>query len=158
MDNKVMIENLSSGRVLLKVPDLNLKRVFERKGAKKPVDAEILQQAMYDPGVEYLFTQGILGINDLDQKKYLGLEPEDAVEPENIIILTDTQKKRLLTVAPMVELKDMLKKLPYEQIQALVDYAIANELLNMDRCELLKKYTQIDIINAVKLNREMKEG
>ena len=157
MNNKVMIENLSSGRVLLKVKDLNLRRIFERKGAKKPVDFEILQQALYDPGVEYLFTEGILGISDMEQKKALGLEPEDAVEPQNIIVLTDNQKKRLLTVAPISELKETVKKLHREQLQDLAEFAVNNELVDMERCEILKKCTQIDVINAVRLNRQAKE-
>lgn len=55
MENKkVMIKNMTNGRVVIKVPDLNLKRIWERKDAVKPVDFEILQQAFYDEGVEYL--------------------------------------------------------------------------------------------------------
>lgn len=159
MENKkVIVENLSNGRVGINIPDLRLKRIWERKGVKKPIDFETLQQAIYDPGVEFMFKEGILYIDDMDVKIALGLEPEDAKEPENIIILSDQQKRRLLTVAPIQELKDMMNKISNEQKQSLVDFAIENELTNMDRCEILKQFTQVNVIRAVELNRKNKEG
>ena len=159
MENKqVLVENLSNGRVGINIPDLRLKRIWERKGVKKPIDFETLQQAIYDPGVEFMFKEGILYIDDMDVKIALGLEPEDAKEPENIIILSDQQKRRLLTVAPIQELKDMMNKISNEQKQSLVDFAIENELTNMDRCEILKQFTQVNVIRAVELNRKNKEG
>ena len=157
MDNKVMVENLTSRRVVLRIPEVNLKAVFEKKGVKRPINIEVLQQALYDSGVEYMFTQGILGIDNMEQKKFLGLEPEDATAPQNIIILTENQKTRLLTVAPLRDLKETLETLPYEQIRELASFAIEHEYTNIDKCDLLKKYTQIDIIKAVQLNRQNKE-
>lgn len=159
MDNnkKIMIKNLSNGRVGINLPDLRLKRIWERKNAEKPIEFGVLQQAIYDPGVEYMFTQGILGIDDMEAKIALGLEPEDAKEPVNIIILTDAQKKRLWTVAPTFEFKNTLRELPYEQIEELADYAIENEYINMEKCALIKDCIQRDILAAIQLNRKDKE-
>lgn len=156
-NQKIMVTSMTSGRIGIDLPDLRFKRVWEKKGSKKPIDLEILEQALYNPGVEYMFKEGILYIEDMDAKIKLGLEPEGAKEPENVIVLSDAQKKRLLTVAPMQDLKETVSKLSYEQIQDLVEYAIQNEITNMDKCEYLKKITQTDIIKAVQLNRANKE-
>jgi hypothetical protein len=112
---------------------------------------------MYEPGVEYMFTSGMLYIDDLEVKKELGLEPEDATAPVNIVILTDAQKKRLLSTAPTAELKQYLKTANYEQIQDLAKYAVANEIIDYDKCEVLKEAAQIDVIRAIQLNRADKE-
>ena len=153
---QVMITNTIKSRVGINVPDLLLKRVWEKKGVKKPIDFETLQQAFYDPSVEYLFREGILYIDDMDVKIALGLEVEGAKTP-TIIILSDADLNRYLTVMPIFEFKEKVKELGREQIQALVDYAIEHELTPYDKCEVLKEITQTDIIRAVQLNRDDKE-
>lgn len=158
MENKkVEITSLVGGRITINLIDPRIKRTWERKGVKRYIDFEDLEQAMYNQGVEYMFTQGILGIEDMDVKIALGLEPEGAKEPVNIIILTDAQKRRYLTVAPLNELKEIIDKLSYEQVQELTDFAIENELSNFDRCEILKKATQVDVIQAIRNKRADKE-
>ena len=158
MENKkVMIENCVNHEIGIVLPELGIRRTWERKGAKKSIDLSLLREAMYEPGVEYMFTSGMLYIDDLEVKKELGLEPEDATAPVNIVILTDAQKKRLLSTAPTAELKQYLKTANYEQIQDLAKYAVANEIIDYDKCEVLKEAAQIDIIRAIQLNRADKE-
>lgn len=157
MENKqVMITNTIKSRVGINVPELHLKRVWEKKGVKKPIDFETLQQAFYDSSVEYLLREGILYIDDMEVKIALGLEEEGAKAP-SIIVLSEADLNRYLTVMPLFEFKEKIKTLGREQIQALVDYAIEKELTPYDKCEILKEITQTDIIRAVQLNREDKE-
>lgn len=163
MEKKVvMVKNTTNGRVGIDIPDLNFRRTWEKKNAIKPVDLEVLTQAIYDPGVEYLFKEGILYIDDMAVKIELGLEAPEAKAPEAIIILDDKQKTRYLTVAPLIEFKQMLGKLSYEQIHDLAQFAIDKEYTNFDKCEIIKKTIGIDIIKAIQLNRqnaeEVKEG
>lgn len=157
MENKqVMITNTIKSRVGINVPELHLKRVWEKKGVKKPIDFETLQQAFYDSSVEYLLREGILYIDDMEVKIALGLEEEGAKAP-SIVVLSEADLNRYLTVMPLFEFKEKIKTLGREQIQALVDYAIEKELTPYDKCEILKEITQTDIIRAVQLNREDKE-
>ena len=157
MNKKVKIISLTNGKVIIKNNELRIKRVWERKGAVKTIDFDVLEELIYDPGVEYMFTQGILDIEDLEVKKALGLEPEDATEPVNIIILTEKKMDRLMTVMPLSEFRNELNKVPMEQIRRLVEYCIAKEYTDFEKCELLKKFTGVDVINAIKLNRQAKE-
>lgn len=154
MDKKVKVASLVSQRVVLTVPDLRLRRVWERKGAVATIPFEQLEEAMYNPGVENLFRNGVLGIEDMEVKIALGLEPEGAKEPVNIITLNDDQRKRYLTVMPLHEFKEKIKELPVEQINELAAYAIQHEILDFDKAEEIKKYVDIDIMRAVKLNRD----
>lgn len=157
MEDKVKIVNLISSRVNIDIPDVRLKRVWEQKGAVKAVPFDQLEEALYDPGVEALFREGILGIEDLEIKKKLGLEPEDAVEPVNIIVLNDMQRKRYLTVMPLSEFKTKIKELPLEQVRELAQFAITNELVDFEKDEIIKKITGTDIIGTIQMNKADKE-
>lgn len=154
MENKVKIVSLVSGRVVLSVPELRLKRVWDKKGAVKIIPFDQLQEALYEPGVTELFEGGCLGIDNMEQKIALGLEPEGAEEPVNIITIDDAQRKRYLTVLPFVEFKEKIKELPHEQIEELVNFAIENEIADFEKSEVLRQYTGKDIIGAIKLNRD----
>ena len=154
MEKKVKVVSLVSQRVILTVPELRLRRVWEKKGAVAIVPFEQLEEAMYSPGVENLFRNGILGIEDMEVKIALGLEPEGADKPVNIITLTDAERKRYLTVMPVGEFRAKVKELPIEQINELAAYAIAHEIMDFDKSEILKQYINIDIMSAIKLNRD----
>ena len=153
MENKVKVVNLISSRVNINIPDIRLNRVWERKGAVKVIPFDQLEEAMYNPGVEALFREGILGIEDLEIKKALGLEPDDATEPVNIIVLNDNQRKRYLTVMPTSEFKAKVKELPIEQVRELAKYAIDNEIAAFDKAEIIKTMIGTDIIGTIQLNK-----
>ena len=157
MEDKVKVVNLVSSIVSINVPDARLKRTWERKGAEKIIPFDQLQEAMYDTGVEAMFREGILGIEDLEVKKKLGLEPEDAPEPVNIIVLNDQQRKRYLTVMPTAEFRAKVQELPIEQVRELAQFAINNELVDFDKCEIIKKMINVDIIKSIELNKADQE-
>lgn len=156
MENKVKIENLISSRVILSMPELRLKRVWEKKGAIKTIPFEQLEEAIYDPGVESLFVDGVLGIADMDVKKKLGLEPEEAEEPVNIIVLSDKERKEWLVDLSVAEFRNKIKDLPREQVIELANYAVDNEITNFEKSEILKRAVGIDVLSRVKLNRDNK--
>lgn len=156
-DEKIVIENVSDSPVGINLPQFLLHVEWERKGAKKTIPYEKLEQALYYYGVEYMFRNGILYIEDMEAKRALGLEPEEATEPENIIVLNDKQKKRLLTTAPLEEFKKVVSELSFEQMQELGHFAVENEILDFNRSEVFKKAIGLDVIRAVQLNRESKE-
>lgn len=155
--NKVSVVSTVNGQVGLVLPELHFKRDWPKKGAKVMVDKDILREAIYDPGTEYMFKSGMLYIDDLEFKKELGLEPEEATKPENVIVLTEAQMKRYLTVAPVRDLKEIIPKLSKEQLKNLVDYAVDNELTDIDKASVLKEASGIDIVSAVLLKRQNKE-
>jgi hypothetical protein len=157
MEEKVKVVNLISSRVNIDLPEMRLNRIWEKKGAVKAIPFNQLEEALYNPGVEALFREGVLGIEDLEIKKKLGLEPEDAEQPVNIIILDDTQRKRYLKVLPLHEFKEKIKTLPVEQIRELAQFAIDNEIVDFDKAEIIKKITGTDIIGTIQMNKADKE-
>ena len=84
-------------------------------------------------------------------------EPEDAPAPVNIIILDDQQRKRYLTVMPLGEFKTKVQELPIEQVRELAQFAIDNEIVDFDKCEILKKMVNMDVVRSIELNKADKE-
>ena len=96
MENKkVMIVSNTIGEVIINVPSMHFRRVWERKGSKKPIDLDTLKEIIYAPGVEKMFRQGILYIEDMPVKIELDLEDEGTEAPTKIVVLTDEQRKEL---------------------------------------------------------------
>ena len=56
MENKqVTLTNTIKSRVGINVPELLLKRTWEKKGVKRNIDLNTLREAFYYPSVEYLY-------------------------------------------------------------------------------------------------------
>ena len=153
-DKKVVIENLVHATVGINIPDLRLNRTWEKKGAKKIIPFGVLKEAIYDPGTEYLFKEKILYIEDKEVRVELGLEEADSQEE---YVLSDAQKERLLKKMPVSELKLKLPTLGAGQIEDLIDYAVDNEIIDFDRAEVIKQFTQKDIVKMIQMQREKKE-
>lgn len=157
MEEKVIVKSMTNGRIGVTIPDLKIRKNWPRKGSTVTFNKSDLQEAMFDPGFEYMLKTGILYIEDMDVKKELELEPQEAKEPTNIIVFTDAQMKRLCTVAPLRDFKEALEKVSVEQARALADYAIQNNMMDFDKAEVLKKKCGKDIVAAVMLKRQNEE-
>lgn len=157
MDKIIIVSNTNS-RVGVDLPEIRFSRKWPAKGSKITVDKETFEQMMYDAGTRYMFESGMLYTEDLEVKKLVGLEPEDAEEPVNIIILDDKQKNRYMSVMPINEFITNIKKLGYEELQNLADYAIEHELIgDLKKCDEIQKLIGKDIIAAIRLNKQDKE-
>lgn len=153
--SKVKIKNMVNGKTIVLNNDLRFKRVWEKKGTIKTIDSEILDELMYDPGVEYMFKEGILHIEDEEVEKRISEETgNDLAE---LSVYTDKQMDRLMLNMPLSEFKAEIKKATYEQLKNLADYAIEKEYNNIDKCNLLKELVDIDILSAINMNRKDQE-
>lgn len=150
--SKVKLISKVNERVYIEGLDGRIKHHFMGKNSVYAVEKEDLEQLLYEPGIDYMIRSGMLYIEDMDVKKELGLEPEDATEPVNIIVLDDTQRRRYMTVMPLHDFKEAIEKLSYEQLQQLADFAIANRLADLEKCKIIKKICGRDIIRAIQLH------
>lgn len=143
MDKMIIVKSMVDHKVGIKIPDINLRVIWEKKGAKKPVPEDKLQMAMYNSGVEYLFKQGMLVIEDEEAKKELYLD-EVVVEP-----LTEKQKENLWKNAPLVDFKQRIKDIPYEQLKMLADWAVDNSYTDYEKSKVLKDLIGVDTVSKI---------
>lgn len=153
----VMIKSLVNHRVGISIPELGLQKKWTKQGAKMTIPFDILEQALWYPGVKTLFEKGSLYIDSMQDKIDLGLEPVGATEPENIIVLNDGQRLNMLKLMKFDDFVEQVKQLNRTQVDNLIEYAIENKIVDVDKCTYLKKMTGKDIIKTVGLKAEMQD-
>ena len=155
--SKVKVVSMVKHRVSVIVPEIRFNRTWPSAGSSVTIDRDVLEDLMYDVGFSNMLKMGMLYIEDMQVKKDLDLEPQDATEPVNIIVLNDKEKKKYLTELSLVGFKDKVKKLSRTQLEELANYAIDNRLVDIDKCKVLKEACGRDVINAIRLNELNKE-
>lgn len=157
-NNTVFVRSASDCTLIINVPHLPLRRVWQKRGAKHPFDRNILIQAFYDPAVESLFRNGKLITDDEEFLIAVGLK-ESAETPVEVCELTDTLKTRLIRLMPLAEVKKEIQKLTHSQIEELVEYAIVHHTeLAMDRIDLFSKISGKNVLEAIKNYKLSQEG
>jgi hypothetical protein len=153
MNEKVIVTSMVNGRIGLVLPHMHVNKVWPKKGTKLPVDKDILREAIYEPGVEYMFKQGLLYIEDMNFKIELGLEQEGTEVPTEIVPVDEKYLNRVLKFMPIAEMKKAVEAMNDNQIRELVDYAAEMDGIQFDRMDVLKKMTGIDIVKMIELKR-----
>lgn len=155
----VRIKSAQRATVVLTVPHLNLRRTWTRKGSVQQVPYNLLEQAIYERGVEYLFKSGILFIEDLETRIKLGLEDAEATEETAVLFeLTDEAAEELLFKTPLKEMREKVDTMSLGQVQELTNVAIEKGLTDYQRCKILQEKTGKDVLNIVIRNNQEREA
>lgn len=151
MNEKVMVTSMVGGTISASSLE---HRVWNKKGQKLPVSKDVLREAIYEPGVEYMFKNGILYIDDMDFKIELGLETEGTKDPTQILPVDDKYLNRVLRLMPVVEMKAAIDRMSIVQKQELVDYASKQNDIQLDRLAIVSEKCNVDILKTIELNRQ----
>jgi hypothetical protein len=149
MAKMIDVMSTAKARIIVNVPSLNFRRVWPRKGAVIKIPSDILEQAFYEPGVEYLFKTGLLFIEDMDLKIALGLEDEGTAVPTKVLFIDDKEAKKMLQEMPIDEFKEKLDHLSHDQLVDLAFTAVDIECTDYEKNSLLQKKTDINVYKAV---------
>ena len=157
MNERVMVTSMVSGRIGLVLPRLHINKVWPKKNTKLPVEKDVLREAIYEPGVEYMFKQGLLYIDDMDFKIELGLEEEGTKAPTNVIPMDEKYMNRILKLMPIAEMKKAISAMNDNQKRELIDFASEQNDISFDRMDVIKKLTGIDVVKVIELKRSKEE-
>jgi hypothetical protein len=156
--NKVKVISSFDGRCGIDNADLRISRRWPARGSSVEIDKEILEELMYDPAFKNMIDDGTLYIENMEVKKKLGIEPEDAKEP-TIIYLGDKELERFWKIMPLSQFKVEVKKLTKAQIQSLADYAMKNgEEGSIQKANYLSEISGRNILKGIELQKSIKEG
>lgn len=157
MNDKVIVTSMVSGNVGLTLPHLRVNKTWPKKGTKLPIEKEVLREAIYEPGVEYMFKNGILYIEDMDFKIELGLEAEGAKAPTAIVPVDEKYLERLLKRMPVAEMKQAIKGMNDNQKREMIEYASEQNDIQLDRLSAIKELTGTDLFKVIELKRQKGE-
>lgn len=151
MNDKVMITSMVGGTISAASLE---HRVWNKKGQKLPVSKDVLREAIYEPGIEYMFKKGILYIDDMEMKIELGLEAPGTTTPTEVLPVDDKYLNRVLRLMPISEMKAAIDKMSIVQKQELVDYASKQNDIQLDRLAIVSDKCNVDILKTIELNRQ----
>ena len=157
MNDKVIVTNMVGGIVGINRPEYRLVKTWPQKGAKLPVEKEALRQAIYEPGIEYMFKNGMLYIDDMAFKIELGLEEEGTEQPTAVIPVDEKYFERILKRMPLVEMKAAIKAMNETQVREMIDYVSVQKDVQMDRIKAIKELTGIDLFKVIELRSQKGE-
>ena len=158
MSDKVVVENMIGSPVGFKMPGSAIIKMWEKKGQKLSFKRDELIEAYYIPGVEYFFTHGILYTDDMEFKKAVGLEPEDAEEPVNVVKLDENLKRRMIGPMPVAEFTEEIKKLSYDQRQELIGYIVDHpDELKFEKVDIIDKACSTNILKVLEIHKAEQE-
>ena len=156
MNDKVIVTSMVGGNIGITLPHIRFNKTWPRKGTKLTIEKDILREAIYEPGVEYLFKQGILYIDDLNFKIELGLEPEGVETPTHVAV-DEKYMTRVLKVMPISEMKKAISEMNEIQRQEFVDFASSQNDISLERIKVVDQVTGANILKIIELKRLKEE-
>lgn len=153
----VVFKSMVGKKVIVNEPAYGVRREFPNKGAIQTIPFPVVQQLLWSNGFRNMLTNGILYIENMQDKIDLGLEEPDTKVPTKIRILTDEQKLTLLKVRTFKEFVRELASLPLDQANSLVDFAVAHQLIDTEKVDYLRELTGRDVVKIIARNRENAE-
>lgn len=153
-NNKVGIKNISNRNVGLTVKDLRLHRVILPKQTIYLMK-DVLEEALTYPGVQYLFTNKYLALNDVDFGMDQGiLTDEDVDKVDDALVQKNVQDeeeiKKIVNFGTDFELKKLLADETDARKQVIADIAATCEGLTMSKIDIINRLTGIDLNKIVK--------
>lgn len=157
MSDKIKVISEFNGRCVIENADLRISRVWPARGSVVTFTKEQIEELMFDPAFSNMVKEGYLYIEDLEVKKEVGVEPEDATE-ETTILLDEKQLRRFWKDMPLAQFKVEVKNLKKVQIDSLAEYAIQHgDEGSIDKANYLTKISGYQILKGIELERQSKE-
>lgn len=157
MSDKIKVISEFNGRCVIENSDLRISRVWPARGASVLFTKEQIEELMFDPAFSNMVKEGYLYIEDMEVKKEVGIEPEDATAP-TAILLDDKQLKRFWKDMPLSQFKVETKNLKKVQLDSLAEYAIREGGGSIEKANYLSKISGYKILKGIELENQSKEA
>ena len=148
MSDKIKVISEFNGRCVIENADLRISRVWPARGAAVLFTKEQIEELMFDPAFSNMVKEGYLYIEDMEVKKEVGIEPEDATAP-TAILLDDKQLKRFWKDMPLSQFKVETKNLKKVQLDSLAEYAIREGGGSIEKANYLSKISGYKILKGI---------
>ena len=162
--DKVKVFNYSTGEVGYTIENRNVRRNW-LPGQTLPIAVDELQEGLYNFGIEVLFREGILQIKSLEERIAVGLATGEMNEETKQIEVTDDltgiyDKDQILAALKsekLIDLVNLLKDAKPGVKDTLIDLAIDNEVTDMKKVDIIKKYTGTDVMIIIQNRKKLED-
>ena len=146
--SKITVKNISSGTVVLAVPEIKFNRILS-PGRVVPVSQEEYDDLLFDPGVQTLVRAGYI--------KFFGVDQGEAIEVKANSIKEKSEIEEMMAKRDIVAFAKYIPNASPAAKEVIVNYAVANNVTDNAFTALIKKYCDVDVINAIAIKRQSEE-
>ena len=149
-DTIVKVTNRDNGTVGYRIPEMGIRRLFQR-GEVKEITMEELRKLSYRPGGQVILNECLIVHNEEALKE---LNPN--YEPEDFY--TETEVQNLLLNGTQAQFLDCLDFAPEGVINLIKEMAVKLEINDLAKREAIMKKTGFNVTRAIEVNRESREA
>lgn len=146
--NRVLVTSHQKGELTIKYPDRHFIRTFANAGASHKIEVDILEEMiMNEPGVQYMFKQGLLSIADAADRVAVGLQ--DELHEDAPVIFDRNFMTKMIKGMPFVEFKTNFDKGTMEQKRLIAETAVELRINDLEKATYIKNKTGIDVLKRI---------
>ena len=158
MSDKIKVISAFDGRCVLNDIGLHISRRWEGRGDSVVFTKEQIEELQFNTAFMNMVREGILYIEDMEVKKEIGIEPDEAEEP-TLLLMDEKALQRFWKNMPLSQFKIEVKKLTKVQLNILADYAITHgNDGSIEKATYLTTVTGRNILKGIELERLSREG
>ena len=158
MSDKIKVISAIDHRCGIDNADLHISRRWPGRGSVVTFTKEQIEELMFDPSFRNMVDDGMLYIDDMEVKKEVGVEPEDATTP-TIILMDEKQLERFWKNMPMTQFKLETEKLTKSQLTSLARYAMSHgDDGSIEKANYLTKISGFQILKGIENNKTETEA
>ena len=148
-EGKIKVISALDHRCGIDNADLHISRRWPGRGSVVQFTREQIDELMYDPAFRNMVQEGMLYIEDMEVKKEIGIEPEDASVP-TIILMDEKTLERFWKHMPLAQFKVETKNLTKVQLSLLAKYAISHgNDSTIEKAKYLSQISGYDVLKGI---------
>lgn len=143
---KITLKNISSGMVVVLAPDIGFRRELI-PGRAVPITEQEYDALIFDPGVDALIQGHTIKIE--------GVEEDQQVTVDNTTIYEAADIAKMLKDKDITAFAKFIPNATDSEKDSVVKYAIDNKIVDNPFVALIKKYCDVDVINAINIQHQL---
>lgn len=143
----ITLKNISSATVALSYPEIRFNRSL-MPGRAIGLTQEQYDELSFDPGIQNLVSAGYIKIEGVEEGN-VAIEESTALDRSEIIKMLND--KDITAFAKFIPTATIAEK------ETVIDYAVSNNLVDSAFAALIKKYCDVDVIQAISIKHQAEE-
>lgn len=140
------IKNISNSKMLINLPNVRFRTELQPKQERELPD-DVFMEFNYDPGCINMVKWGFLKVNT-DKEESVDITVAKGTTAATVDV------EELLTKKTVKELSDVLKVASPALRDEIVETAVKLSVADQGRCNIIEKYTNVDILNVMAMARK----
>lgn len=147
--SKITLKNISSATVVVGSPNSNVKTRSLAPNRIITLTPEEYEDLMYEPGIQNMIRGGYIKFDGIAEDRAVIETPGNVLEKDSIIKMIDNRD--------ITSFAKYIKVAPSAAKDTIVQYVVDNNITDNAFTALIKKYCDVDVIQAITVKHQAEE-